>query len=195
MTKSQILENIVKINRVKNFHAEWNEEYSYMQLYYKNVELFRLADGYPFTLPRQFGYSLKISDMNETELEFLSAEEKYIGKGESELYHNHFYFITETVSPSKVMVLIKYFDIPDYKKLNDADMYLEQIKSKVRNNPNYQLIDRVYGLDDFDIKLDIGGFRIRPKQDGPFYFQSKLDVDTYGDVMLKVDQIIHDLEN
>lgn len=191
----EIQNNIDKINTGKNFRAFWNSQLQYIVVLLNNIELFPMSDGFPAILSRQQGYDLEISEIYKTELNFQSAEEKYSGESEPDLYHKHYYFFTEAINENKVEVLIKYFDAPDSKNVIDVDQYLLGIKNKVISNPNYQVEYMPFGKEEFEMKFDIGGFRVRPKANGSFYFTTEIDADTYGDVMLKVDQIIHSLEN
>jgi hypothetical protein len=184
-----------KINSSKDFHAIWITEFNYIKVFFHGNELFPMIDNYPALLSRQDGHDLRVSEIYITGLKFHSVEEEYKNNEESELYHKHFYFFTEAISNNRVQVLIKYFDVPKYSNADEVDQYLEEIKNKVKANPNYKLTYAPFGPEPMEMKLDIGGFKIRPKENGPFYFHTEFDADTYGDVMLKVDQIIRSLEN
>ena len=186
---------IDKINTTENFRAIWNAKDEYVKVLYNDKILFPMYDGFPALLSRQSGYDLEISEMFKTELNFQSAEEKFSEVGENELYHTHYYFFTRAISESKVEVLIKYFDTPASKNITDHEQFLNVMKTKVISHPNYNLEFQPFGEEEFEMKLDVGGFRMRPKTGGAFYFTTQFDAETYGDVMLKVDKIIHDLEN
>lgn len=191
----EIQNNIDKINTGKNFRAVWNSKLQCIEVLLNNIKLFPMIEGLPDILSRQQGYDLEISEMYKTELNFQSAEEKYSIEGEPDLYHKHYYFFTEAIDKNKVEVLVKYYDVPDSKNMIDIDQYLLGIKNKVASNPNYQIEYVPFGKEEAEMKFGIGGFCVRPKTNGSFYFSTEIEADTYGDVMLKVDQIIHSLEN
>lgn len=186
---------IDKINQVTGFHAKWNKKRKFVEVEFKNQKLYPMLDGMPAILSRQLGYDLAISEMFKTGMEFHSAEEKYYSKKHQEQYHKNFYCFTEAISPSRVKVIIKYFDSPENANVNDLPRYLSTIKNKVKSNFNFQIVYTPFGSESMEMKLDIGGFRIRPNMGNSFYFLVELDANTYGDVMLKVDQIIRDLES
>lgn len=185
-----------QINQVSDFHSEWDDENDSIIVLYKNVELIQLLDNMPHILNRQLGYGLKISELFQTGLEFHSAE-CTLGKQNDpdEMYHENFYFFTEAVSETRVSVLVKYLDPPSDVLGTNPYLYFVKIKEKVKASSNLKMVYSPFGVENNDFKLIAGGFDIRQKQNGPFYFTTEFDADTYGDVMLKVDQIIRSLEN
>jgi len=192
-----IQENMLpQINRVKNFYAPLDElEREEFDIAYKNVPLNYMDIPYPPIMTRQLGYDLEVTDIFKAGIEFQSAEEKSNGDGSKELYSHNFYFFTKAISPNRVRVIIHYLGAPITKEIYDINIYNDSIRKKVEANSSYKRVNDPYydELEEMGIPHDKAV--IRPLENGSFFFQTEFDADTYGDVMLKVDQIIHSLEN
>ena len=184
---------IPKINSVKNFHATTDEEADY-DIAYKNVPLHYMDIGYPPIMPRQLGYDLEVKDIYKAGIEFQSAEGMKETDGYDGPYCNNFYFFIQAISPDSVKVIIRYLGPPEDKKIWDINIYNNAIKKRVKANSSYKLVNDPYydELEEMGIPHDKNV--IRPLENNSFHFQTEFDANTYGDVMLKVDQIIHDLE-
>jgi len=187
---------IAKINSVNNFYAPLDEEeLEEFDIAYKNVPLHYTDIGYPPIMPRQLGYDLEVKDIYKAGIEFESAEGMKETDGYVGPYCNNFYFFTKAISPNRVQVTIRYLGPPENKEIWDINIYNDSIRRKVELNSCYKLVN-----DPFYDKLEEMGIPhdkniIRPLENNSFHFQTEFDAETYGDVMLKVDQIIHDLEN
>ncbi|MFZ1288743.1 MAG: hypothetical protein WAR79_01540 [Melioribacteraceae bacterium] len=191
VTLEFLTEAAKKVNSSKEFRMGFRKKDLSFWISYKGKKLFPMNDDMPIILTRQDGYHLKISELFQTELELQSAETNNHG----ELYHNNFYFFTNAISPSRVNVCIKYFDVPENNVSLSPSTFLMQVQQKVEKNPNMLIVPEPFGPISYDIKLIPNGLKYRPKIDWPFCFEVELDAITYGDVMLKVDKIVHDLEN
>ena len=182
-----------RINSINNVEVAIYDDEE-LDILYKSEPLYFMDIPYPPLMPRQLGYDLNVKDIFDAGIDFQSAEGMKEFDGFSQPYCNNYYFFTRAIGPNRVKVTIRYLGPPENKKKWNINIYNNSIRKKVELNSCYKLVNDPYydELEEMGIPHDKQVVRI--SDNGSFLFETEFDADTYGDVMLKVDQIIYDLE-
>ena len=182
---------VKKMNKRSDFNAVWKKRDEYIPVFYKGYELQSLVGDMPI-IPRELGYDLPIKEIFLTGLEIMSGENE--PNDFNKVYHNNFYSIIKPLSNRKVKVRIKYYTIPDNLNSIDETDYLSKVKNVVDADPELVIIKQPYGKEENDLFLTPNGFRIRQNMGISFYFETILYSDTYGELLLQIDEIVAKIE-
>ncbi|MBL1215424.1 MAG: hypothetical protein HND52_18805 [Ignavibacteriae bacterium] len=176
-----------------SFTKSWNVSESHWMLNCNGVELTKIGNHY--VLSRDLGYTIPIAELKTSNYEFVSAEVVPGSNGNQMLLrHDNYYFLTKALSDTKSRVRLKYFDPPDVAAgIIDID-YMTAAKEYILNCPTLKIVAHPYGKNNYDMHLMPDGFRMRPASPLTFYFETKIVANTYGEIYLAVDQIIHKME-
>ncbi|MBL1215425.1 MAG: hypothetical protein HND52_18810 [Ignavibacteriae bacterium] len=164
------------------------------QLLCKGVVLNTLTGVMP-VLSRGLGGDITTAELFSIGIPFMSAENTITDVTNTDMnYQKHYYSIVHAASNDKAFVLVKYFDAPIKLYGNELEDHCFDAQEYVVNSLGLNVLTNPYGVEDPELRLAPGGIITREPLPTSFYFETEITGDTYAEILIKVDEIINDID-
>lgn len=192
MEREMIEAELAEYNKLPDFKFVPDFRERRTDVYYKDIKLeVSLEDG--LVISRQHGFDLSTEVIKQLPFPICSAEEVRESNLEISYYHNR-YFTFVYVDDDKIFCEVRYLDVPEGISFTD-EVFKDMMKELVDSYSGLQLANDENDPNVMEQLLMREGFAVRPKIFNSFSIIFSPRGETYGEILLEVDDMILDLED